>query len=317
MDVVLLVLIILAVLCCVIGTLLWIPLTGYAPKRALQVWTHIMRSTKCGDQYEWSWNQVEDMIYIGTLPRFTHDLIELRDQETVGAIVTMNETWELVLPQTEVESLGLTNLVVGTPDYSAPSLRKVKMCVEFSMEALNRGKGVYVHCNAGRGRSCVVVVCLLILRYRMEALEAYEFVARKRRVAKLPHLCQTKPQWRVIKEFEAWLHTEGAAQAEWLKCSVDVAQIQCKVNPLQGIDRGSPPCSEEAEAVMGVDHVLDVDAGPHKDQGEAEQETLPLTGEAEQETMPLTGEAETARLREQAVEELNSVKLGLSSASTL
>jgi len=68
---------------------------------------------------------------------------------------------------------------------------------------------------------------------------------------------------------------------------------------------------------MGVDHVLDVDAGPHKDQGEAEQETLPLTGEAEQETMPLTGEAETARLREQAVEELNSVKLGLSSASTL
>ena len=46
---------------------------------------------------------------------------------------------ELVLPQTEVESLGLTNLVVGTPDYSAPSLRKVKVHVCVLQAALRHG----------------------------------------------------------------------------------------------------------------------------------------------------------------------------------
>lgn len=93
MDAAVLALIISVVVCFIILSILWIPMTGMVPKPVLQCWTHVMRATKCGDQYGWNWSKVEDRLYIGTLPRIKEDLIELRDTEDVFAVVTMNEEW--------------------------------------------------------------------------------------------------------------------------------------------------------------------------------------------------------------------------------
>lgn len=53
---------------------------------------------------------------------------------------------------------------------------------------------VYVHCNAGRGRSAVVVLCYLMSTHGWTAEEAFEFVLAKRQIAKLTALCGTRPQ---------------------------------------------------------------------------------------------------------------------------
>lgn len=207
-----------------------------------------MRATKCGDQYDWNWSKVEDKLFIGTLPRLKSDLEDLRDTEGVMAVLTMNESWELVLQPEDIESIGMSNLVVGTPDYSAPSLRKVKMSVQWAMEATLRGEGVYVHCNAGRGRSCVVVLCIMMLRFGMDALDAYEFVAKKRRLVKLPSLCETKPQWRVVREFEAWLHSEEAAALPWTRVRPEHVK-SVEGNPLVN---GAPPDATFESISIGV-----------------------------------------------------------------
>jgi protein-tyrosine phosphatase len=55
---------------------------------------------------------------------------------------------------------------------------------------------VYVHCNAGKGRSTSVVLCYLIYVHGMSRVEAYDFVKEKRpKIAKFRALCDTRPQW--------------------------------------------------------------------------------------------------------------------------
>jgi len=255
----------LACICCCVAVL-WIPLTGWAPKRVKQSWTKLMRMTKCGDKYEWSWSKVADQLYIGTLPRFKEDLIELRDKEGVFSVVTMNEEWEIELGKSDVEALGMANLIMATPDYSAPPLADVQAAVAWALEATDRGEGVYVHCNAGRGRSAIVVLCILMSRFGWDALEAYDHVSSKRRVVKLPSLCETKPQWRVVREYERWLESQHTA-----------GQVVIEANKLPGLTEqegvalsASVPAEQTSrgekadECVPAVLHIPPQQAGPER-----------------------------------------------------
>ncbi|KAJ1620250.1 hypothetical protein T492DRAFT_1079283 [Pavlovales sp. CCMP2436] len=82
------------------------------------------------------------------------------------------------------------------------------------------GEGVYVHCNAGRGRSATAVVCYRIACYGESADEAFAAVRVKRKISNLKAFWGLRPQWRAIKAFEIELR---GCHLELAKRSFEVA----------------------------------------------------------------------------------------------
>lgn len=86
----------------------------------------------------------------------------------------MNQEWELFVPSSAVEARLVAaalpkqvepsdvRLVVRTPDYQAPSIDQLRRAVRFIDGHIAAGDAVYVHCNAGKGRSSVVTAAYLI-----------------------------------------------------------------------------------------------------------------------------------------------------------
>ena len=96
--------------------------------------------------------------------------------EGIGAIVTLNPVWELPFFLAVANIMGKDKAVSGTvssgkggvefescqlptPDFCAPSLADVEKGVAWIRAQVDAGTPVYVHCNAGKGRSSVVVAC--------------------------------------------------------------------------------------------------------------------------------------------------------------
>ena len=156
-------------------------------------------------------------MFLGTVPQSDDELLELH-QEGVRAVVSLNQHWE---PQVAgglgaaCARTGLVHLSLPTPDYSSPSQRDIQRAVEFIDEHVSRGESVYVHCNAGRGRSAVCVLAYLMSTQGMSALEAYEFVAGYRRITHLPsRLCGLpRPQWKALLRLEKTLALTAASEA--------------------------------------------------------------------------------------------------------
>ena len=75
--------------------LLWVqvPLTNFGPLWSLRAWAKTIRFFKRGDKKPWDWTCLEEgVLYISTLPR---DPKELMDLPNLGAVVTLNEDWEV------------------------------------------------------------------------------------------------------------------------------------------------------------------------------------------------------------------------------
>jgi atypical dual specificity phosphatase len=154
----------------------------------------------------WNWTELKGTsILIGSVPRSQSNLQELFDHG-VRAVVTLNQRWE---PQVvdgvgaACRKVGLAHLHLPTPDYSSPTLRDIRQSVQF-MSAHSKNGSVYVHCNAGRGRSAVCVLAFLIQAHGMSAQEAYMFTAAQRHITPLPTrmLGFRRPQWRALLAFE-------------------------------------------------------------------------------------------------------------------
>ncbi|KAG8458684.1 hypothetical protein KFE25_012882 [Diacronema lutheri] len=85
-----------------------------------------------------------------------------------------------------------------TADFFAPSQRDLVEAVAFIDRHARAGTGVYVHCNGGRGRSAVAVICYLIYARGETADSAFALVRAARRIANLRALCGLRTQWRAV-----------------------------------------------------------------------------------------------------------------------
>lgn len=196
-----------------------IPLTGFGPLWAKKLWTKIIRMWKKGDKRPWDWTAVEEgVIYLSTLPRSAAELQELQGTpHNIGAVVSLNEGWEIVMGQKELDEIGMEWLHLPTPDYSSPDLNTVLRGVRFIDAQVKAGRGVLVHCNAGRGRSVVVTLAFLLLRHYADGwdrVQAFEFVKNKRTVAKMRSRCGTHPQWRTVGSFDRYLRKRNGKLPE-------------------------------------------------------------------------------------------------------
>lgn len=188
---------------------LFVYLTGCAPRAVLTLEARLFRAFK--RRKPWGWHQVDELLYVGSLPRWPEHLAELRGRG-VRALLCLTEPWELALSIKCVrEDCGMDARQLATPDFFAPTQRDLVEAVAFISGHVKAGRGVYVHCNGGKGRSAVAVLCYLMYARGETAASAYALVRSKRRIADLRALCGLRTQWRAVVRFEREL---GAVRAE-------------------------------------------------------------------------------------------------------
>lgn len=112
---------------------------------------------------KFDYDEIRPGLLVGRQPRHKGDLEQLKS-EGVTAVVTLNEDWELFVPDLGERStkLGMKHLQVPTADFQGPELQSTVQAVELVRQQLRAKGKVYIHCNAGRGRSAVVAAAYML-----------------------------------------------------------------------------------------------------------------------------------------------------------
>ena len=167
---------------------------------------------------------IDDCVILGALPRTEEHLLELKNNHNVTGIVTLNMPWELIIKPEDVHKAGIESLLIPTPDYCAPSIEDAKKGVKFILKhkAKNDGNRVYVHCNAGKGRSTTIVLCYLLKANGWTCNQAYDDVKQKRpHIANLKALCETRPQWMTVKRYYKFLNSQNGGKGRKVMPSME------------------------------------------------------------------------------------------------
>ncbi|CAK9062921.1 unnamed protein product [Durusdinium trenchii] len=172
--------------------LAFVALTGCGPARVQSVCSYILRLAKRRSKF--NYHKIDNHLYLGSLPRTMEDLEELKSLG-VGAMVTLNEAWEMELSNKFVrDSCGIEHLHLPTPDFFAPKQEDIEAAVHFITAHVRKGIGVYVHCNGGKGRSAVCVICFLASFMDLSPELAYDR-------APMRGVLGLHKQWRAVKRF--------------------------------------------------------------------------------------------------------------------
>ncbi|KAI7737926.1 hypothetical protein M8C21_027392 [Ambrosia artemisiifolia] len=149
---------------------------------------------KIQSEFRW-WDRVDQFVLLGAVP-FPADVLHLKELGVCG-VVTLNESYETLVPTTLYHAHGIDHLVIPTRDYLfAPSYDDICKAVQFMHENASVGKATYVHCKAGRGRSTTIVLCYLVKHKQMTPDAAYEYVKSIR-----PRVRLASSQWRAVQDY--------------------------------------------------------------------------------------------------------------------
>ncbi|KAK1430370.1 hypothetical protein QVD17_13051 [Tagetes erecta] len=145
-------------------------------------------------EFRW-WDRVDQFVLLGAVP-FPTDVYRLKELGVCG-VVTLNESYETLVPTSLYHAHGIDHLVIPTRDYLfAPSYDDICKAVEFIHENASAGKATYVHCKAGRGRSTTIVLCYLVKHKQMTPGAAYEYVKSIR-----PRVRLASSQWQAVQDY--------------------------------------------------------------------------------------------------------------------
>ncbi|KAG5056963.1 hypothetical protein AAZX31_05G060800 [Glycine max] len=145
-------------------------------------------------EFRW-WDKVDEFILLGAVP-FPIDVPRLKELGVRG-VITLNESYETLVPTTLYYAHGIDHLVIPTRDYCfAPSLNDIFRAVDFIHENALSGRTTYVHCKAGRGRSTTIVICYLVHHKMMTPDAAYSYVKSIR-----PRVLLASSQWQAVQEY--------------------------------------------------------------------------------------------------------------------
>jgi len=204
----------------------FIYITGLAPRRILSLEARLFRLFK--KRKKWGFTEIEQGLFLGSVPRWPEHLAELR-MRGVGAVLTLNETWELPMSvRCMQEECGMIVRQLPTPDFFAVSQVDLVEAVAFITKHLQEGRGVYVHCNGGKGRSSMCVLCYLVYTRGMSPDEALQMVRSKRKIAHLKALCGIRTQWRGILRFQRELEATRRVLADGGKGPPPVAIVPAR-----------------------------------------------------------------------------------------
>ncbi|KAF8036407.1 hypothetical protein BT93_C2196 [Corymbia citriodora subsp. variegata] len=145
-------------------------------------------------EFRW-WDEIDQFLLLGAVP-FPKDVPRLK-QLGVGGVITLNESYETLVPSSLYHAHGIDHLVIPTRDYLfAPSFIDIGRAVDFIDRNSSRGLTTYVHCKAGRGRSTTIVLCYLVKHKQMTPAAALEYVRSRR-----PRVLLAPAQWKAVQEY--------------------------------------------------------------------------------------------------------------------
>eukprot|EP00440_Ansanella_granifera_P046993 gb/GFBE01050890.1/.p1 GENE.gb/GFBE01050890.1/~~gb/GFBE01050890.1/.p1 ORF type:complete len:335 (+),score=59.90 gb/GFBE01050890.1/:1-1005(+) len=196
--------VVVACVACLPLCLLFVLTTGFGPRCLQSICSHFLRWR--AKPKTWSCTEIAPKLFLGSLPRSMAHLEELK-AKGIGAVVTLNEPWELALSVKFVrDDCGFALLHLSTPDFFAPTQGDIEAAVDFIDKHIEQGVGVYVHCNGGKGRSAVCVLCYLIRVRGMTPAAAFGMVRSKRTIASMQGKLGLHKQWRAVKRFASKQH---------------------------------------------------------------------------------------------------------------
>lgn len=161
-------------------------------------------------------------IVLGALPLKTEQHLETLVNATVSAngfnairaVLTLNKPFELQptylntpVSEEDWRAAGVQQKIFAVEDFNRPTPEQFDEACKFIDEQMAQNNTVYVHCKAGRGRSCAVVCCYLVHR-GMSAEAAMHFVKQRR-----PHVSLGEAQQAAVGAFEAQLNERRAVGA--------------------------------------------------------------------------------------------------------
>ncbi|KAI3905204.1 hypothetical protein MKX01_017450 [Papaver californicum] len=153
---------------------------------------------KMQSEFRW-WDCVDEFILLGAVP-FPTDIPHLK-QLGVHGVITLNESYETLVPTSLYQVYEIDHLVLPTRDYLfAPSYSNICRAVDFIHKNASSGKTTYVHCKAGRGRSTTIVLCYLVQHRQMTPEDAYKYVKSIR-----ARVLLAKTQWQVLADVRFYL----------------------------------------------------------------------------------------------------------------
>eukprot|EP00931_Biecheleriopsis_adriatica_P009667 TRINITY_DN110736_c0_g1_i1.p1 TRINITY_DN110736_c0_g1~~TRINITY_DN110736_c0_g1_i1.p1 ORF type:complete len:230 (-),score=31.03 TRINITY_DN110736_c0_g1_i1:133-822(-) len=200
--------------------------TGCGPRCLKSLLSRCIRRFK--KRKKWNYTKLDEGLYLGSLPREESHLEDLK-KEGVQAVVTLNESWELLVSPQQVQDAGFSCLHIPTPDFFAPTQTAIAEAVAFIKGHRDAGRSVYVHCNAGRGRSAVCILCYLISSREMCAEDAFVLVKSQRNIANMTAMGgRFHKQWAAVKRFERTLRCGGSKVDHGTKVvPIDEAEFGC------------------------------------------------------------------------------------------
>jgi atypical dual specificity phosphatase len=89
----------------------------------------------------------------------------------VGGVINM--CGEFPGHTVELETHGVEQLHLPTLDYHSPNEQDMLRGIEFIHRHITAGRGVYVHCKAGRGRSVTLAMCYLMAAHGLTPEQAH------------------------------------------------------------------------------------------------------------------------------------------------
>ncbi len=111
-------------------------------------------------------------------PRSKQDLVFLK-QRGIGALVRLVEPDEAWVTTKEVNEVNLEDYNEPVPDFTAPTGAQIDRIVAYIDSHLKHDVPVGVSCNAGIGRSGLILACYLV-RTGFTARNALELIRKKR-----------------------------------------------------------------------------------------------------------------------------------------
>lgn len=146
------------------GIVSWLLLDVIKTRKALLFEISLLFTIRSGG-HDWC-TPITNNIVLGALP-LAHHIQMLKDLK-VNSVLTLVEEFErkqgLIHPlsKTELESAGIDNLELPSPDFIGVPLETIRKGVEYMHKKITNNDIVYVHCKAGRGRSATLVVAYLL-----------------------------------------------------------------------------------------------------------------------------------------------------------